>query len=32
MEAVLYTADGTVHVAFEAPVYHILAVVADVDK
>ena len=28
----LYTADGTVQVASEAPVYHILAVVADVGK
>ena len=28
----LYTVDGTVHVASEAPVYNILAVVADVDK
>ena len=28
----LYTADGTVHVASEAPMYHILVVVVDVDK
>ena len=32
MEALLYTADGIVQVASEEPVYHILAVVGDVDK